>query len=139
MVIFVRIITCVGHAEESCGGVLHLKLFVVKVFAVNANAAGSIALVQVTALEHEPLDHAVEFGALVGLAVNTGRRQGEEILDGLGRRLAEQADDQPASFDIADFHVEVNLLGDFQSLGSLCACNVCISDRRLRLSISWIV
>lgn len=43
--IFVRNITCVGHAEESCRGVLHLKLFVVKVFAVYANAARSITLV----------------------------------------------------------------------------------------------
>jgi hypothetical protein len=62
----------------------------------------------------------VESGALVGFAVEAFRRQGEEILDSLGRRLAEEADDQSASFDVTDFDVEVNLLGDFQPLGSLC-------------------
>lgn len=67
----------------------------------------------------------MESGALVGLAVNAFRRQGEEILDSLGRRLAEKADDQSASFDFADFDVEVNLLGDFQPLGSLYA-NQCL-------------
>jgi hypothetical protein len=62
----------------------------------------------------------VESGALVSLAVNAFRSKGEEILDSLGRRLTEEANDQSASFDFADFDVEVNLLGDFQPLGSLC-------------------
>lgn len=67
----------------------------------------------------------MEFGALVGLAIKAGRRQGEEIINSLGRRLAEEADDQSAGFDITDFDVKVNLLGDFQPLGSLCVQCLC--------------
>lgn len=98
---------------------LHFKLFVVEIFAVYANAAGSVTLVHVTTLQHEPLDHAVESGSLVGLAVDAGRRQGEEVVDRLRRRLSKQADDQSAGFHIADFDVEVHLLGDFEPLRSL--------------------
>lgn len=61
---------------------LELKVLIRELVAVNALAASAIALGEVTALNHELLDHTVEGGALVAVALLAGSK-GTEVLGGL--------------------------------------------------------
>lgn len=68
----------------------HLEVLVLKLLPIDALAAGSIVLCEITALDHELLDNTVEGAALVvegharfGLAFLAGA-EGAEVLGRLG-------------------------------------------------------
>ena len=65
---------------------LELEVLVGELLAVDALAASTVALGEVTALKHECLDHTVEARALVAVAL-LASAQGTEVLDGLRYRL----------------------------------------------------
>ena len=44
---------------------LEVKVLVLELFAVDGDAAGAVCVGEVAALEHEPVDHAVEDRVLV--------------------------------------------------------------------------
>ena len=62
--------TSVGHREEAGASVLELEVLILELGAVDGLATSAVALGEVTTLEHEVLDDAVEGRALVveGLA-----------------------------------------------------------------------
>jgi hypothetical protein len=71
--------------------------------------AGSVALCEISALDHEVLDDAVEFAAFVALA-HGFLRQLLEVPDGFRDGVAEEADLDAADGLVADCDVEPNLV-----------------------------
>lgn len=71
--------------------------------------AGSVALCEISALDHEVLDDAVEFAAFVALA-HGFLRQLLEVPDGFRDGVAEEADLDAADGLVADCNVEPNLV-----------------------------
>lgn len=91
---------------------LLLKVLVVELLAVDALAASSVAGGEVTALDHELLDDAVELAALVvqGLsrlsqALLAGA-EGAEVLGRLGHNVIVQLKGDAAGSLVADLDVE---------------------------------
>ena len=56
--------TSVGHGKNAGAGVLELKVLILKLHAIDGLAASAVAAGKVTALAHEVVDDAVEFGSL---------------------------------------------------------------------------
>ena len=61
---------------------LQLEVLVLELVAVDALAASTVPLGEVTTLDHELLDNAVEVGALVAEALLASSK-GTEVLSGL--------------------------------------------------------
>ncbi len=101
----------VGH-REGADEVLDLEVFVGELGAVDALASHSIALCDVSSLNHERRDDSVENRVFETEALFAGRERAE-VLDGLGDGLAEEADDNAADGLAADGDVEGDLVGDF--------------------------
>ena len=76
------------------------------------DAAGSVTVDHIAALNHEVLDDAVESGSLVPLALDTFAGKGDEVLHSLGRLLSEQAQLDLADRLVADGDFEDNLVRD---------------------------
>jgi hypothetical protein len=53
------------HTEKSLPGVLKLEVLIWELVAVDGLATGSVAVGEITALDHELLDDTVESGALI--------------------------------------------------------------------------
>lgn len=79
-------------------------------------AAGTIALGEVTTLDHEVLDDTVESRPLIPEAL-LASSQSAEVLSRLGHRLAVQSQNDTAQILIAVLDVEVDLVGDLGTLG----------------------
>lgn len=79
-------------------------------------ATGTIALGEVTALDHKVLDDTVEGRALVPEALFAGGERAE-VFSGLGHRLAVQTQDDAAQVLFAVLDVEVDLVGNLGALG----------------------
>ena len=62
----VGVLSGVGHGQQPTPLVLQLEVLVRKLLTVDGLAPRAVALGEVTALDHEVLDHAVELGALLG-------------------------------------------------------------------------
>ena len=52
--------TSVGHGQISCSSVLQLEVLICELLSVDGLAAGAITVGEVTSLDHEVLDDAVE-------------------------------------------------------------------------------
>lgn len=61
----VGVLASVGHAQPAGAIVLQLEVLILEALAVDGATAGAVALGEVTALDHEVLDDAVELAALV--------------------------------------------------------------------------
>ena len=70
------------RTKKTLLGVLQLEVLVGELVAVDALAAGAVALGEVTSLDHELLDNTVEVGALVAKALLASSK-GTEVLSGL--------------------------------------------------------
>ena len=68
----VGVLSRVGHAQKSGTSVLQLEVLVGKLLAVYRLSTGSVALGEVSSLDHERLDDTVELGALVAEALLAG-------------------------------------------------------------------
>jgi hypothetical protein len=53
------------HAEVAWGSVLHFEVFIIKFASVDALATDAGAVSEVSALDHEVGNHAVEFASFV--------------------------------------------------------------------------
>ena len=106
--------TAVGHGEEAGLGVAELVVLICELVAVDGLAASAVAAGEVTALDHEVLDDAVELGALVaeGLPGAAGAllagAESAEVLGSLGDDVSEELEDDAASRSAADGDVEVH-------------------------------
>lgn len=81
-------------------------------------ATGAITLGEVTALDHEVLDNAVEGRSLVAEAL-LASGESAEVLSGLGNRLAVKAHGNTTKVLITVLEVEVDLVGDLGATLSL--------------------
>lgn len=72
----------VGHAENALLGVLELEVLVGELLSVDGLSTSSIAVGEVTTLDHEVLDDTVEGRALISEALLAGS-QSAEVLSGL--------------------------------------------------------
>lgn len=95
--------------QQSFLAVLQLEVLVLELVTVDALAASAIAIGEVTALDHELLDYAVECRALVTVAL-LARCQSSEVLSCLWYRLAIKANDNSANLLIPMLDVEVDLV-----------------------------
>jgi len=75
--------TCVGHGQQSRFGVSSLKVLIRELLAVDRLAAGAIATSEVTALQHELRNDAMEGRALVAEAL-LASAESAEVLGSLG-------------------------------------------------------
>lgn len=105
----------VRHGEHARRGVSEREALVGELGAVDGLAAGAVASREVTALEHELLDDAVEAAALVAErlagfadALLAGAERAE-VLAGLGELVGEELHDDSAGSGAADGDVEENL------------------------------
>ena len=102
----------IGHAKQERLLVHDFKVLVLELLAVDALAAHAIALGEVTALDHELLDDAVEAAALVvkglsGFALAfLARAEGAEVLGGFGNNVIVQLERDPARLLCANGDVE---------------------------------
>ena len=107
---------------------LQLEVLVGELLSVNGLAAGSVAVGEVSSLDHEVGNNAVEDGSLVveGLSrlANSllSGAQGTEVLHGLRHRLSEpvrqrddaalQSHDDSSRLFSVNLDIEVDLVGD---------------------------
>jgi len=91
--------------------VLDGEVLVCKFLAVDGLPAGTVALGEISALDHELRDDTVEAGAFVAEAILVG---GElvEVSSGLWDLLSVETHDDAAEGLIVLFDVEEDLLGD---------------------------
>eukprot|EP01137_Pigoraptor_chileana_P018077 Opistho-2@77026 len=94
---------------------LQLEVLILKLVAIDRLAASSIAVGEVTTLDHEVLDDTVENGSLVAEAL-LASAEGDEVLNGLGDGGTVKANDNTTSGLASNRNVEENLVGDLRSL-----------------------
>lgn len=106
----IRIGTSVGHAKDSWLRVRQLKIFILKILAINALAAPAVLLVEVTTLTHESRDDTMEGRAFIGEAklVVTSAQQ-SEIVCCLRHYVAIEAEDNTPRWLPTNFHIKVAL------------------------------
>jgi len=85
----------VGHGQESRAGVLDLEVLIGKLLAVDGLATGAVATGEVTTLEHELGDDAVEGRALITEAVLASAEL-TEVAGSLGDIVVVEVEDDAA-------------------------------------------
>jgi len=87
--------------------VLHLKVLVSELFAVDGFTTGAVLPGEVAALAHEIWDDSVEGGAGVAEAFFAGA-EGSEVFAGFGDYVGVEVEGDSAGGFAANFHVEVD-------------------------------
>ena len=87
---------------------LELEVLVLELLSVDGLSTGAVAPSEITALDHEVLDDAVEGRALVSKALLAGR-ESTEVLCRLGDRLAVETDDDFTEGFVTMLNLEVDL------------------------------
>jgi len=102
----VGVLAGVGHGQQSGLLVLEVEVLVGKLLAVDGLPAGAVAVREVTALEHELRDDAVELGVLVAVALLAGA-QGAEVLGRLRDDIGVEVEvDVARSVGVIDLEVD---------------------------------
>jgi len=104
----VRVGSGVGHAQPSGAVMFEVEVLVGEFLSEDALAAGSVSAGEVSSLDHEVLDDAMEFGSLVSEAFGAGAEFGE-VLGGLGDDFSEQPHHDAARILAPDRDVEIYL------------------------------
>ena len=105
----------VGHTEQSLLGVLQLEVLIIKLGSIDGLSTCSISLGEVSALDHEVLDHTVERRVLVAEAL-FACAESAEVLCCLWRSLSIQSHHNSAQLLISLLDIEVDLVGDLGAL-----------------------
>jgi len=100
--------TSVGHGEQTGAGVLESEVLVSKLLAVDRLAASAVAVGEVTALEHEVGDDAVEAGLGVAVAVLASAEL-TEVAGSLGDNIVVELEDDAAEGATVAGDVEENV------------------------------
>jgi hypothetical protein len=99
---------CVGHGKKARRIVLELEVFVCKLFTVDALAAGSVVVGEVTPLKHEPWDNAVKTRSFVAEAF-LFRAQEPEVARSFWHNVVKKFEDNSASRLAPDGDFEENI------------------------------
>lgn len=120
--------TSVGHGQKTLFVVLDFEVLILKLGSIDALSTSAIATGEVTTLDHETGDDAVELAALVveGFAslastLLTGG-EGTEVLGGLGDGLAIETHHDATSGFSSDCDVEEDFVGDLGALLKRVSC-----------------
>ena len=105
-----------GRTQEPLLAMLKLEVLIRELLSIYTLPASTIAFGEVSTLNHELLDHAVEGGALVAIPFLSGS-EGTEILRGLWHSLAIEPHDNPAHVFVAMLDVEVDFVRDLGAFG----------------------
>ena len=62
----IRILSWIGHRQQSSTCVLHVEILVLKLVAVDALSSSAIVVCEISALDHERFDDSVKAAAFVG-------------------------------------------------------------------------
>mmetsp|Transcript_32752 Transcript_32752/g.103633 ORF Transcript_32752/g.103633 Transcript_32752/m.103633 type:complete len:255 (+) Transcript_32752:188-952(+) len=120
----VAVCSSVRHRHEALARVLDLEALVLEPSSIDRLSPSSIALGEVSSLNHEARDDAMKLGSLVGesrvgrlrsfvlLGVNLdlASTEGSEVVGSAGASLAVQPDDDPTNRLPIDLNVEEALL-----------------------------
>ena len=110
--------TSVGHGKDARAGVLEAEVLVGELLSVNRFTTTAISLGEVTALDHERRNNAVEVATLVVKRLSRftlalfASAQGTEILHGLGNDLSVKTHDNAAYFFAIGLNIKEHLVGD---------------------------
>lgn len=74
----IGVLASIGHAQPTGTIVLQLEVLILEAFTVNGASAGTVTLGEVTTLDHEVLNDAVELAAFVA-AIKISRNKLEQI------------------------------------------------------------
>lgn len=87
----------IGHRQETWGGVLQLEVLIGKLVAIDGLATGTVSSSEISSLQHELGDDAMEGTSLVGelLGVVTDT-EGTEVFGGLGNDVGIELEDDAA-------------------------------------------
>uniref|UniRef100_A0A2M4BZ72 Uncharacterized protein n=1 Tax=Anopheles marajoara TaxID=58244 RepID=A0A2M4BZ72_9DIPT len=113
----VSVLARVRHRQPAGTEVLQLEVLVGEALAVDRAATGTVALGEVTTLDHEVADHAMELAALVSFTDDRLLGQLLEVARSLRNGGTEQTDHDAAGFLASDRDVEEHLIRDFRSIG----------------------
>jgi len=105
----VCIFACIGHAKPSSTIMIELEILVGKSFSIDALTTHAVAGGEVAALNHEILDDAMEFRALITIAF-LACAQVDEILDRTRYGLTEQAEHDATNVLASDGNIEEHFL-----------------------------
>merc|ERR1719215_1452857 len=104
------VFSSVGHGQPSSSVMLELEVLVIEALSVDGFTSGSIFSGEISSLEHEIFDDAMENRSAISFRFGS-LSQLEEILDRLGNSLAKESD-----FDCSNrFTSNGHLKGDFMS------------------------
>lgn len=84
--------TCICHANSSGSSMREFKILIFESATIYTLATRSISFVEISPLNHEIFDDAMEVGILVAKALLAGAK-GAEVLGSLGDIVAEESDD----------------------------------------------
>jgi len=118
----VGVLASVGHGEDTGASVFQSKVLIVELSTIDGLAASAIEVGEITALDHEILDDAMEDSALemqrlAGIATFAllASAQATEVLGSLGGLVREQLHGDTASLLGSDGDVEENT--------GICSCH----------------
>ena len=97
----------IGHGEDSGASVLQGEVLISELLAVDGLATGTVAASEVTSLEHELGDDAVEGGAGITEAL-LASAESAEVLSGLGGNIGAELHDNATHGLVVVGDIEVN-------------------------------
>ena len=100
--------SCVCHRQDSRSCVLERKILIRELLAIDALAAGSVSLCEVSALEHEGRNDAMEEAALVSEA-SLASAELTEVFSSLGDNISTELHRDAAGCLASDRDVEEDL------------------------------
>lgn len=110
----VGILAGVCHAQKALPSVPKLEVLILELRSVDRLSSSPVTLREITTLNHEVLDNAVEVGAFVAVAL-IASSQYSEILRCLGNSLSVQSKHNPAQRLTPMLNVEVDLAGNLRT------------------------
>jgi len=108
----IGVFTSVGHGQPAGTVMLELEVFVSEAFAINGASTSTISTGEISSLDHEILDNAMEFGSLVPFTCGL-LSQLVKVIHSPGNSLAKES-----NFDIAN-GLSSNLQAEGDSVGHL--------------------
>jgi len=96
----------IGHGQKARLSVLQLEVLIAKFIAIDRSTTSAVVGGEITALKHEPRDHAVEGGIRVTITLLTSREH-SEVLCGLGNDTVVQCENDSTSLISTDSDVKL--------------------------------
>lgn len=123
--------TGIRHGEEEGPLVLELEVLILKLFAVDALATSTVAVGEVTTLDHELLNDAVEIRAFVVERLSAlaetlfAGAESAEVLSRLGHNIVVQLHNDASGLAVTNVNLKEDAAALRRSGGCLLGSHVC--------------